>query len=333
MRYIGSKVTVVPELFATIHDEVPTGTFCDPFGGVGVVGAYFKARGFKVWTGDMLRCAHCFQIARVGFNRRPQFRRLRQELGVSGTHDVETLLNGLRPSDGWFVREYSLKRRFFVRENAFRIQACRSRIATWYKKGWLSDNEHAVLLASLIDSFDKVANTAGTYYAFLKRWNRKALRDFSFTLIPPARGAHRGSCHYGDAVELVRKQFYDILYLDPPYNERDYAAYYHLPETIATGSSPRTHGASGIPVRRFHRRSTFNTPELASHALQQIAEAAKCRLLAFHYSDTGLIPPDRIRRILANVGPCREVLLSSKGYTTKHASRTTQHRLYMVKCD
>lgn len=332
MRYIGSKATVVDDIFAAVSQAIPSGTFCDPFGGVGVVGAHFKSKGFRVWTGDVLRCAHCFQIARVSLCRMPQFRHLRRELGISGVQDVENILNNLRPRDGWFVREYARKRQFFLVQNAARIQACRCQIADWHRKGWLSHNEHALLLASLIDGLDKVANTAGTYYAYLKKWNRKAIKDFTFQVIQATPGPH-GSCFHGDALELARKQFYDVLYLDPPYNDRDYAGYYHLPETIAAGTTPRTKGDSGVPVRRYMQRSAFNSREYAAGALSAIVQASQCRLLVFHYSDDGLIPPALVRQILAKGGPYREILLDTKGYTTKQVSRTTEHRLYMVKRD
>lgn len=38
----------------------------------------------------------------------------------------------------------------------------------------------------------------------------------------------------------------DILYLDPPYNERQYAPKYHILETIAKWDNPKIQGITGM---------------------------------------------------------------------------------------
>ena len=88
MRYFGSKFSTLPQLGEIIHARVPSGTFCDAFGGIGTVGAYFKALGYRVWTGDVLLFAHYFQVARIHRQKRPAFHRLRRELGLMATEGV-----------------------------------------------------------------------------------------------------------------------------------------------------------------------------------------------------------------------------------------------------
>src|SRR4030042_1499802 len=112
MRYFGSKVSTIETIHNLISKRMPSGSFCDPFGGIGSVGSYLKSKGYNVWSGDVLNFAH-----------------------------------------------------FFTDRNARKIQACRRKIRAWAQKGWLSYDERAVLLASLINNMDRVANTAGTYYA------------------------------------------------------------------------------------------------------------------------------------------------------------------------
>lgn len=329
MRYFGSKVSALESIYDLISQRMPAGSFCDPFGGIGTVGSYFKEKGYKVWTGDILTAAHYFQVARVQLNRSPSFKSLRKELGISSNEELVEFLNNAEPRNGWITKQFSENRQYFIRENARRIDACRLHIAQWSRDGWLSTNECALLLASLINSVDKVANTAGTYYAYLKSWYRKALKPFRFELIPPTRGRSECHCFLGEANDLVAERFFDILYLDPPYNERCYTSYYHLPESLALRQSPRATGLSGVPST-LRSTSKFNKAQQAGKALSEMLGKARFRLLVFHYSDSGLIPPDEVRDILKPHGHVEEFIIDSKGYTTAEGPRTVKHRLYLI---
>ncbi|MHC4496206.1 MAG: DNA adenine methylase, partial [Planctomycetota bacterium] len=242
MRWFGSKQSTVKQVFELVAERVGPGLFCDPFGGIGVVGAFFKKRGYTVWSGDILTSAHYFQVARIERNRLPSFRKLRRALRLSSPEEVVHMLNTGCGRDGWFVREYAEKRRFFTRANALRINACRLQINRWRRQRLLTRSEHAVVMASLIQSMDKIANTAGTYYAYLKDWYRKALRPFRFELLRPVSGSPDCRSLLSRAEDLVNKAEFDILYLDPPYNQRSYSRYYHLPETLARAEAPRVYG-------------------------------------------------------------------------------------------
>lgn len=332
MRYLGSKYSTLPELGSLICGRVRKGTFCDPFGGIGTVGAYFKTLGFRVWTGDVLHCAHHFQLARIHRRRLPAFHKLRTGLGLRTVDDVLSVLNHRKGRDGWFVEHYAKTRKFFTLENARSIEHAWKSIRAWQEAGWLNTDEYAVLSASLVQSMDQVANTAGTYYAFLKKWHRKAKRPFQMQFVRPAQGPHAGICHLGSAETLVTQRAFDVLYLDPPYNERSYAHYYHLPETIAVGHRPRVHGASGIPTHGL-KRSAFNDPKQAVDSLAALLKVATFKWLAFHYADDGLIPAGTLRAIFAEYGKTEEFILESRGYTTQKKARQMPHRLYLLKHD
>ena len=118
MRYLGSKASTAAQVFQRVHSIAPSGTFCDPFGGIGVLGAHFKERGYRVWSGDVLRNAYNFQVARVERSRRPSFRRIREALGLSTADDVLNVLRLASQSRTWFEREYAATRRYFTLENA-----------------------------------------------------------------------------------------------------------------------------------------------------------------------------------------------------------------------
>jgi adenine-specific DNA-methyltransferase len=330
MRYFGSKVSTIETVYNLISSRITCGSFCDPFGGIGTVGSYFKQRGYDVWTGDILNAAHCFQITRVQLSHPPAFRNLRRALDLSKRRQIVELLNDDLRIDGWLTRQYARERKFFTISNAQHIDACRIRISRWCRKGWVTDSERAVLLSSLINSVDRVANTAGTYYAYLKSWHRKALKPFRFEFVPSTPG--QKSCHslLVEADSLVRLREFDVLYLDPPFNERCYSSYYHLAETLANQKTPRVRGASGMPGSK-RIKSNFNRPKLASTALEHLLTQARFKLLAFHYSDDGLISKRFIRNLLRTYGKVEEFKILSRGYTTAQQSRTIDHRLYLVE--
>lgn len=329
MRYFGSKTSTLSALGELIASVAPRGTFCDCFGGIGTVGAYFKTRGFQVVTGDVLRFAYYFQVARVQTDENPRFLRLFSNIGLSAGDEVGEYLNRLEPEDGWLVQEYAAVRSFFTIENARKIQVCWNEINRWDAHGWLEPVERAILLASLIQSVDLVANTAGTYYAYLKNFHRKALRPFAFSLISPSPGAERCRAYWEEASVLVRRSQYDILYLDPPYNARVYSRYYHLPETLAAGRAVPVHGRAGIP-NETPGRSSFNDRRSAYSALEAILEVADFRLLVFHYADDGLISPNELRRLFDRYSRVEEHVLSSKGYSVQRAPRMKDHRVYLI---
>ena len=329
MRYIGSKTSTADTVYRLVAERIPSGTLGDPFGGIGVMGSYFKERGYTVISGDILTHAHYFQIARIQQQRSASFSQVRHQLGLGACTQVVSVLNEAKQKTGWFVREYALRRRFFTPQNAERIAGCRLLILKWARQGLLTFSEKAILLASLINSMDRVANTAGTYYAHLKQWYRKAAKPFQFQLISPTKGPGNCRAYLCDAKDLVALHDFDILYLDPPYNQRCYAGYYHLPETIALGLTPQVHGKAGIPCRQ-RPKSAFNNPSQALDALAELLDRASFKLAVLHYSDDGILRPNKLRDLLRHYGTVDEKTIGASGYTTEHKTRSIQQRLYLI---
>lgn len=327
MRYLGSKASVLRWVADLVPPATPGAIFADPFGGIGVVGAHFRALGFEVHSGDILKCAHAFQTAKLAFTEAPLPQTLADHLAVSTVDEFLEHLNALRPVNSWVVREFSDRRQYFTRENASRIDAVRRELWRLNRAGILTGAEFKYFIASFISSVDLVANTAGTYYAHLKSWDRKAQRSFLLKAIEVPAGP-LGRAHLADAADLAGAKTYDVLYLDPPYNSRDYAGYYHLPETFAAGRRPRPKGKSGVdqaprPV------STFTRPNTAKESVQHLLGAARFKRLIFHYSDSGLVNRNHIRMVLGQHGEVTEHIIRATGYSSS-GSRETTHRLYMV---
>lgn len=327
MRYLGSKTLLLEQIRGLIC-EYPIGVFCDPFGGIGTVGSYMKNCGYQVITGDILRFAHYFQVALIEYDKIPDFLGIRKLVGLHSNEELEQYLSEISTDSGWLVEEYARKRKFFTIENAKHIQACIDTIIQWKTYGYTEEREHMFLIASLINSFDKVANTAGTYYAYLKKYDRKALKSFRFEFLAPSEGL-QGRAEFMNANELVRNTVCDVLYLDPPYNERNYARYYHLPETVAYGIEPNPKGKSGM----FQYREVFSqyNGKLAEDAFSDLIACAKAKCILFHYTDNGLIHTERAKAILQSKGRrFEEFYFDCKGYHTTKMQGKIQHHIMKV---
>jgi len=322
MRYFGSKVSTLEAIENIVDKHFLSGMVCDPFGGIGTVSTFFKKKGYSVTSGDTLKFAHCFQVARIAINNM-------QCLKNISLNSINDRLNSLPICDGWFTQYYAVERKYFTLENAKKIQSCIDTIWNWHDNKFISDIEYSLLIASLINSMDQVANTAGTYYAYLKNFSRKATRTFNYQIINPVITHTKGQSLLSDAIDLVNITPCDILYLDPPYNERNYVHYYHLPETIATKTIPSPKGLSGIHNHDYEK-SAFSKKNTACEAFSKLIQNAKCKLLIFHYSDIGIIPKENILSNLQSLGKIYDTYCTAKGYSTDGKNTSSEHHIYWM---
>ena len=329
MRYLGSKATITANILEVIGAR-PGGHFCDPFAGIGTVASAAKRRGMRVTCGDVLTFPHYFQIARVCHARMPTFARLRAAQGFRTPAECIAHLNAPAVRrEGWLFRNYAARRRFFTRANARHIDGAWEEIRGWNAAGLLSDRERAFLLASLVESADRVANTAGTYYAYLKSWTAKAHKPFELRPVAPTPGP-RATAVLGEAAEVAERHGKGILYLDPPYNRRCYARYYHLPETLARLETPPLHGKSGMPLVA-RPVSRFTSPAQAHAALAELLERSSAPTVVFHYARDGLIDLEDARSLLARLGDVADHALAAPGYTTRAGVRRVTHTLLVMR--
>lgn len=330
MRYIGSKAWCVEKLQKVVKKEMPlAASLCDPFAGTCTVAMHFKKLGFSVDTGDMLAASFILQTANVKLNKPPTFKALANHIGLnkisgaSAAEKVISFLNKLPGKAGWVTKAFSLrgsqKRKFFTIENAMRIDAIRERVHRWRRKGWISKSERAYILACLLYAIDKVASTTGTYYAYLKCFYRKAKKRLKLTVITPCNNKKLNRSFLGSAELLVKKTNADILYLDPPYNQRDYGAYYHIPEMIAKGTTPRVYGKSGHAKKSFGK-SPFCSASNATKALRSTINQANGKLIILHYAYSGLVKHSDIMDILRAKGRTRCTIWKTKSYLAKSSS-------------
>jgi adenine-specific DNA-methyltransferase len=124
-----------------------------------------------------------------------------------------------------------------------------------------------------------------------------------------------------------------IIYADPPYTKRQYAAYYHILETITLADNPELTGSTGLRAWESHQ-SPFCYKAKAPAALENLVSNLQFQHFFLSYSQDGQIPHERIISILEKYG---ELKIYEKEYgrykssKLKHKGSKVIERLYHLK--
>lgn len=304
MNYIGSKYSLMNFLTEKIVEVAGTDTnkvFADLFAGTGVVGKTFKEKGYRVLSNDIQY--YSYVINKHLIENTPPL-------------EVNLLeyLNMLKGTEGFIYKNYCAGsgsgRNYFTDENGKKCDSIRIELERLKNCGDIDDAQYYYLLASLINSIDKYANTASVYGAFLKQIKKSAAKEFELELLPVVDGDKASRAYNENISDLIRTIDGDILYLDPPYNTRQYCANYHVLETIAKYDSPELKGKTGL--RDYSKqKSEFCSPKTVVDAFDDVIKNAKFEYIFLSYNNEGLMPFDTIREVMQRYG---EYEMFSTGY-------------------
>ena len=179
-----------------------------------------------------------------------------------------------------------------------RCDAIRQKIENWKTENLISDDEYYFLITSLLESIDKRANTASIYGAFLKELKRTAQNNL---ILRPAELIINDQDHkvFNEDINKVSEKVKgDILYLDPPYNHRQYATNYHLLETIAKYDSSKIHGKTGLRDYQ-NQKSLYCSKSQVRKAFKDLILKAKAKYIFLSYNNEGLMTFDDIKEIMS----------------------------------
>jgi adenine-specific DNA-methyltransferase len=352
MRYIGNKTRLLPFLMRTIERlGLSPGTAHDAFSGTAAVGRALKATGWRVASSDLMTYSYVFQRAYVVAQRSPSFAALRAgdpELrkalrsrafratiaGKGALGAVSEYLARWVDGERGFIGTHFAPaggRMYFTQENADRIDAIRRRLHEWWTSGLIEDDAYYVLLAALIEGADRVANTAGVYAAYIKTWQSNARRALTLTPEIPQRGARGATAHRADAAATARAAGeVELLYIDPPYNARQYAGYYHIPEVIARGwfdAVPVLRGKTGL-IAGDGQQSDWCSPRKAGAALSELLAATGARHALVSYNSEGLLSERDLRDVLDHAARFGRVQRFSRGYRRYRSDSDRTGRVY-----
>jgi len=337
LNYIGSKYSLLSKIESTLDGfGVPAqGVAFDAFSGTGAVAQFLKARGHTVYANDWQQYSYVTNRAFLMLDRIPTFRKLLEDQHwgprIRSTQNaadapvfsilarsserkcgvfayVAAYLGNLEGRRGSFFEEYCegglAGRSYYSEENGLRIQEIRDCIEEWFSVRLIDELEHSWLVAAVIESADRVANTASVYAAYLKHIKRSAQKPMRI-LSPEPIGSSISSQNHrvfrGDVLEILARhsdEKHVLTYIDPPYNHRQYASYYHILETISRwdlGSfTPRL--KTGLR-EKTENLSPFCMKTRAYAAFDDLFGLVKSKNLLFSYSNEGVLSEDELREL------------------------------------
>lgn len=355
MNYIGSKKSLLNFLETSIYQVVKEKqfTFLDLFAGTGAVGQHFKKLGNKVIANDLQYYSYVLNRNYIENHEYLEFNKLAQEMDWLKEVIIEMraeyvckYLDTIEGVEGFIYKNYCLEgtkdqeyaRQYYSDHNGKKADAIRQKIEDWKREELINDNEYFFLLATLIENIDKVANTASVYGAFLKKLKKSAQKPLQMI---PANFVLNDTEHqvFNENIEvLIEKVQGDVMYLDPPYNHRQYAPNYHLLETIAKYDNPTIKGKTGL--RDYSsQRSNFSIKKQVLNSFENIISKAKVKYIFLSYNNEGLMSVEDVERIMSKRGKyglfTQEYsrFKADKDSNRDHKANSVTEYLHYVVCD
>lgn len=287
MNYIGSKLTLTPWIKKVVYEicgeNLQKLIFCDLFAGTGIVGRAFKSEVKKVISNDFEYYAYVLNRCYIKNAKNTSISLIEK-------------LNNVEPQKGFIYQNYAKERMYFSIHNSMKIDAIRVEID---KLCDIDKDEFYFLLTSLLESADKVANTASIYGAYLKELKKSAQKEL---ILKPAKVEitnQKNEVYNEDANLLIKKIEGDILYLDPPYNARQYGANYHLLNTIALYDDFIPKGKTGL---REYNKSKYCFKTYVLNEFEELIKIANFKYIFLSYNNEGLMSLKQIKEIMSKYG-------------------------------
>lgn len=306
MKYIGNKCRLIGFIEDCLKDfkvEYKNVKVYDLFSGTGSVSEFFLKNNCKVLSCDNMNYAIAEQYRRLFFREEPEFNEIKELIGYEKLDDILKYLNSLEGKKGYFFdnfcEEGEYKRKFFSSSNAKKIDAIRNKIDEW--KDILPSDKYNFLVGILMNSADFVSNTAGTYGAYLKIWRSMALKEMK---LEKPEFIHSGEIkmYTCDVINFVKNQDKaDIVYLDPPYNTRQYPAYFSVLESIVVNDNQKLNGKTGL--RNYeNQKSKFSIKKYVKEEFIELIDSIKSNYIVMSYSTEGILDSDFIMETLNKKG-------------------------------
>jgi adenine-specific DNA-methyltransferase len=332
--YLGNKRKLLPFLGEAIGKTgIRKGSFLDLFAGSGVVARLAKTLGYRVIANDWEPYSYYINRCYIGNNREPDFSAL------GGIKSVFKSLNEAESQRGYIATHYCPKdtenpdlddeRLFFNQENGRKIDAIRELIEEWRTTGRIDETEFFVLISALLYQVSYRSNTSGVFKGFHRGFGG-ATKTALYRIMTPLvmeiprfwDNRKNNRVLMGDAAKIVEKENANIVYIDPPYNQHQYGANYHLLNTVALWDKPPINEriyVNGRPVKkaairedwRTERRSPYCYKDSALPAFANLINKTKADWIIVSYSTDGIIPVEEMARVLNERG---ELTLMGKRY-------------------
>ncbi|GHU76030.1 hypothetical protein FACS1894188_07920 [Clostridia bacterium] len=171
---------------------------------------------------------------------------------------------------------------FFSLDDCRKIGFIREDIETRHANGEINERERALLITSLLYAADKIANTCGHYDAYHQGVEFERHLELSVP-VPETQLNTENVCYNEDTNELVTRISADLVYIDPPYNSRQYCDAYHLLENLARWEKPDVTGVAR-KMNRTALKSDYCTNKAAA-AFEALIENINARYILLSYNN------------------------------------------------
>jgi len=287
VAFKGSKRKLLKNI-EKLAEQIEAKTFLDGFSGSGIVSAYFKFKGYHVFSNDKMPSSNLYsRVFLNGYN-------------VKNVEKHIKYMNKLNGKTNWFTNNYSgeVKRKIkginkiesrplgFIRKNAMKLDEARE-----YAETISNSNDREAVIFSIVLAMNKVFNNSNDQKSCFKEWMEKAKKDIVFeapTFVPGIKG----QVFAGDVTSIPRKN-YDFVYLDPPYtNGVLYDSCYHLNNSMVLWDKPPLDKSYAIPrpsrvVFRKNKKTAgkFYSKKTAKEDFENLIGYFDAKRIVLSYSD------------------------------------------------
>lgn len=328
-RYIGCKTKLLDFIENSIdaYNFEQGSVFADIFAGTGVVGHQFAQKGFKTILNDIL------------YSNVVVYKALLGEGDINLTK-VESTINFFNEIDSkkipsnYFSEIYGKK--YFAETDARKIGFIRDYIEDNKEK--YTEREYHYLISCLLYSCDKIANTVGHFESFLKKEPKEYGVKLELFELP--EDCIPADIYNMDANNLSRMIKADIVYIDPPYNARQYVNFYHVLENLARWNKPTEFEGNSMKFKRNELKSDYGRSK-APQLFKDLIDNLECKLIVVSYNNTykagsissvNTISSEQIIDILSKKG---KVTIKEKNYKAFNSGKTelNGHKELLYICE
>lgn len=334
IAYIGNKRKLLPLIKKSI--ELCGGSkgkgrkFLDLFAGSGSVSRLAKSMGFATYTNDWEYYSYIINKSFIELDEDFLNNSFKNFGGIEEALNILNNLSNPEPSEQYFSKYYcpssdedpdlNNERMFWTNYNGKKIDSIRNKIEMWKNEGVIDEKENLLLISLLLYEASTRSNTSGVFKGFHKGFggsNGDALTRIlkKIKLSKPALiNGEKSFVFNKSAVELSENinEYFDIVYLDPPYNQHQYGSNYHLLNTIALNDKPEVNKNVIIDGKKINKsairrdwvktRSSFCYKKTAKEDFDRIIKNLDSNYIIVSYSTDGIIPFEDMLETLSSKG-------------------------------
>jgi adenine-specific DNA-methyltransferase len=262
------------EIFQSAENNIENKnySFADLFAGTGVVSYFFAEHGHKIFVNDNLFSNYLAYKSWLG-NEKIDKQKIQKTINELNDIDCKKL------DENYFSKIYGGK--YYSNDVAKKIGFIRDLLEQ--TKENFNDREYAILVTSLLYSADKTANTVGHFEHYLKGEPRE--NTLVLEMLDIEKPLSKAEIFNNDANELARRIKADVVYIDPPYNARQYVNFYHVLENLARWEKPTEFDGISMKFKRNHLKSGYSKAK-APELFADLINSLDCKLIIVSYNNT-----------------------------------------------